>query len=773
MENNKIINEKSEKIKVSVIIPVFNAEKYLKKCLNSVLNQTLTDIEIICINDGSTDNSIEILTEYSNKDDRIKLFDISNHGQGYARNIALKEARGEYISFVDADDWIREDSLQLLYYKSKFDDLDVLFFQLINYMQDSKKYKETDLYNHICFENNGINEDSIFNHHDTSDYLFEIPVCPVSKLYKKSFLEKNKLYFPEGFYFEDNYFFYHMYLMTEKVGFLKEHLYFRRRHDSSLTFDFNIKQFDIVKATNAVINMFKEINAYETYKKSLINHTYTMIRDWFKRAPLEYREKFYQLIKNNFIGLHELHDDFESNLIQEYLIIFNLFDKNDYYLDFDSEYKLCTVNYTIFDGISSYERDSEIYKEYKLNKTKNNYLISIIIPVYNTGKIIHRTLLSIENQTIGFENLEVLLINDNSNDFTSNIINSYAKKYVNVDVININKSTGSSGTPRNIGIIESTSEYLMFLDHDDFFEVDALEKLFDEMNKNNSDVVFGTYSQISNHKVTKIQPKQINSGFYSNIDSNEKIIAIPPPSIWTKLFKKIHIQKNKVLFPTILGEDAIFLSKVLINANGITYLKEENICFHDLMDSSTTNNISLKYLTQGLVSEKYMYNYYKNIGKENYYKIRGSSGIISFYLNQFYKSKLKKEEYKKIFPLMRDFLLIHNKLGNIPNNVRDKTIYYYILHDDEDSFVNFKLFIDGKKLFKENKMVINKKKLDKLKEKVNYLEKNIDRIKKENIKTKEKLSKIKKENKELNKFKKEVLNSSSWKITEPLRNLKN
>lgn len=102
-------------MKVSVIIPVYNSEKYLEKCLNSLIKQTLEDIEIVCINDGSTDNSLEILNAYAKKDRRIKVLSQKNLKQGAARNNGLKIAQGEFISFVDSDDWVDFDYLEKLY----------------------------------------------------------------------------------------------------------------------------------------------------------------------------------------------------------------------------------------------------------------------------------------------------------------------------------------------------------------------------------------------------------------------------------------------------------------------------------------------------------------------------------------------------------------------------------------------------------------------------------------------------------------------------------
>ena len=229
---------------VSVIIPVYNGEKYLKKCLDSVCNQTLNNIEIICVNDGSTDDTYNILEKYASKYENMKIISIIHSGQGVARNVALNEATGEYVSFVDADDWIELNALETLYFKAKQDNLELLFFQMINYIDSSNKFVETDLYNHKCFENNNVKENDVFNSDFTKNFLFEIPVGPVSKLYKKEFLDLHNLRFPEKMIFEDNAFFYNVYFKCNYAGFLKKQLYFRRRHDNSVTQTLDKSKFD-------------------------------------------------------------------------------------------------------------------------------------------------------------------------------------------------------------------------------------------------------------------------------------------------------------------------------------------------------------------------------------------------------------------------------------------------------------------------------------------------------------------------------------------------
>ena len=130
------------KIKVSVIVPVFNVEEYLSTSLDSILNQTLKDIEIICINDGSTDASLDILENYAKKDARIKIISKKNEGQGIARNIGLDNAQGEFIAFVDSDDFIKEDMLEKSYKKSVSKNLDLVMYKVSSF--DNETYEIND-----------------------------------------------------------------------------------------------------------------------------------------------------------------------------------------------------------------------------------------------------------------------------------------------------------------------------------------------------------------------------------------------------------------------------------------------------------------------------------------------------------------------------------------------------------------------------------------------------------------------------------------------------
>lgn len=127
-------------IKVSIIVPVYNVEKYIRCCLDSLVNQTMSNIEIICINDGSTDNSLEILEEYAKKDDRIKIINQENKKQGAARNRGIEIAQGEFIGFVDSDDWVDLDYFEKLYTTALEYQSDVAVASVLKHKKNYQKY---------------------------------------------------------------------------------------------------------------------------------------------------------------------------------------------------------------------------------------------------------------------------------------------------------------------------------------------------------------------------------------------------------------------------------------------------------------------------------------------------------------------------------------------------------------------------------------------------------------------------------------------------------
>lgn len=181
---------------VSVIVPVYNVEKYLSRCLDSLINQTLKNLEIICINDGSKDNSIKILEEYSQKDNRIIILNQDNAGLSAARNNGMNHAKGEYIGFVDSDDWVDLNFFEQLYINVKKYNADIGVAGIKRVRSYKWKY-------HIKFEKEEVIQDinKKFQKCDVPDKCY-----PVNKIYKLSELKKRNIYFEPNVYFEDRLF---------------------------------------------------------------------------------------------------------------------------------------------------------------------------------------------------------------------------------------------------------------------------------------------------------------------------------------------------------------------------------------------------------------------------------------------------------------------------------------------------------------------------------------------------------------------------------------
>ena len=236
--------------KISVIVPVYNVEKYLPECLDSIINQTLRDIEIICLNDGSTDNSLSILKEYASKDERIILIDKKNDGLGYTRKVGLDIAKGKYILFCDSDDYYAElTAFEELYnYAEKVKVEVVIFNHIRNYILEGNIEKRVGNYP----------QKEIFSYLDMKN-IFAFGVTAWSKLYSRKFLNGyNDWYFPKKIKYEDMPF--HFQIFTRAImSHLNKYFYiYRLRAKSTVTSSITIDRiFDLCEVFKEIHNITK------------------------------------------------------------------------------------------------------------------------------------------------------------------------------------------------------------------------------------------------------------------------------------------------------------------------------------------------------------------------------------------------------------------------------------------------------------------------------------------------------------------------------------
>lgn len=255
-------------IKISVIIPVYNVEKYLEKCISSVINQTLKDIEIILINDGSTDNSLKICKEFENKDKRIKLFTQDNKGLGFARNLALLNATGNFVFFLDSDDWIELDSMEKLYNHAKDTSSDVVIsgWKRIEEFTGEVTVTRRDIineYGEVLID---------FKKDDVISKIFsgKINLMACSCLIKRELFINNYLFFPNTFH-EDLYVMPKIYFYAKKISYFNESLYNWLVRKDSITNSFSLKHATGIGGIFIIWkNFLIQEDLYDKYKADLL-----------------------------------------------------------------------------------------------------------------------------------------------------------------------------------------------------------------------------------------------------------------------------------------------------------------------------------------------------------------------------------------------------------------------------------------------------------------------------------------------------------------------
>lgn len=249
-------------IRFSLIIPIYNVDQYLCDCLNSVIAQTYLNYEVICVNDGSTDGSLTILEEYQKEYDNITVISQQNKGLSAARNAGIRAAKGNYLFFLDSDDWIEPDTLKILAQKQNGEDL--LCFNGRRYFEDGT----TEV------PDSGIEDAKLagweyYNKYALLSRKFHF-VCTVLRLYRREYLLKNNLYFEEGIYHEDNLFTPIACYYAQTLKVIPDCLYVYRIREGSITQIANVQRlFDMITVANKLSFFFipiRDIDKSQLYR---------------------------------------------------------------------------------------------------------------------------------------------------------------------------------------------------------------------------------------------------------------------------------------------------------------------------------------------------------------------------------------------------------------------------------------------------------------------------------------------------------------------------
>ena len=306
--------------KVSIIVPVYNVEKYIGKCLDSLVNQTIDDYEVIVVNDGTPDNSQEIIDKYAVKYPNIvKPVIKKNGGLSDARNYGLKYAKGDYIGFVDSDDYVEHSMFEKLYNKAKENDFDITVCD-INYVYDEKTVRVSSLISRDIFTKEGVRE-----------AMINIYPAAWNKLYKRK-LFNNNVRFKKGVWYEDVEFLYRLFPYIDSIGTVKEALINYVQRDNSIIRSFDERLYNYIDNWNGIVEFYKQNGFFNQYQKQIeycyIRYVYcTFIisatnfdkKEFFKAVKIAKKnvnEKFSNYRKNKY---------FYKNLKGIYMLAFSNF----------------------------------------------------------------------------------------------------------------------------------------------------------------------------------------------------------------------------------------------------------------------------------------------------------------------------------------------------------------------------------------------------------------------------------------------------------------
>jgi len=276
---------------VSIIIPVYNVKRYLRQCLDSCLAQTMHEVQIICVDDGSTDSSPDILREYASTDVRVRIVTQKNGGQAAARNAALPHIRGKYLLFVDSDDWIHEETCQRTFQLAEKHDADLCIFRSV---RPGKKVGKTK-------HGQNLHEDIRFLSDLTADekckkQLFCRDISPWCKLTRTDFLRQHEFTFPEGLVFEDVPFHWNVICEAKRILYIKDELYYYRQRAGSTVASRSKNRFDGITVYDIIKQNLEKSGCYEDCRQLFLNDKLAAFRSHYREIGPRFRQEMRQRI---------------------------------------------------------------------------------------------------------------------------------------------------------------------------------------------------------------------------------------------------------------------------------------------------------------------------------------------------------------------------------------------------------------------------------------------------------------------------------------------
>ena len=570
---------------------------YLSQCLDSIIRQTLKEIEIICVDDGSTDKTMDILEEYQRRDQRIRILKQKNSFAGVARNYGLSIATGKYIVFLDSDDFFEPDMLEIMYGKCEKEMADICLCGADKYDTVSGTFQQAPWLLNLNF---AITQP--FNCSSVNNIYGITAPNPWTKMFSLDFIKVNNLKFQNLQRANDCFFVFSALALANRIVAVDKVLvHYRVGQTTNLQATIASTPTLFCDALLAVKERLIQENIYEKVEQSFLNAAICQIQYNLSRLTSDTSgyEKLVNQLKKHY--MNEL--DFSNYLpgfhggAKEYAYVMNALSK-----------------------IS----DEKIFVE--VSKPK----ISILIPVYNTSTFLRCCLDSVVNQTL--QDIEIVCVNDGSTDISPQILQEYAEHDLRLKVIT-QKNAGLF-MARKVAVEYSTGQYIMFLDSDDYLEINTCEELYNTITSKNVDIVqFGTLvdatPEVSIERISNLEKllRPCTDLIYGSILESafkEKKFRF---SLWNKIYRAEIVKKAYSQMP----EDQIFKAEDLyaffiISFFSKSYFGIDNQYYHyrfgsgltgknviniDVFSTICKQNLVAKRIGEFLHSKKAFLRYYE------------------------------------------------------------------------------------------------------------------------------------------------------------------
>ncbi|MBO5057622.1 MAG: glycosyltransferase [Lachnospiraceae bacterium] len=601
-------------VKVSVIIPVYNTEQYLAESIESALDQTLKEIEIIVVDDGSSDDSGRIADAYAALYGNISVIHQENQNLGGARNTGLYAAKGRYIQYLDSDDVLRPEALEHLFNFAEKKAADVVTCDAVSFCEETF---DTSVMNNYTRNKIGIDSEKVWNGKEFWNTFYKqggvfnnayLLFC------RKDFLDEHKISFEKGVYYEDNEHGLKIHLLAQRLVYLPEQLYVRRYRTGSIitspcSMTHLLSQITSVKKiwTNLFTFCTQQDNT-ECVSIYLASNIRKIRNVWERTEMIDYPQLVGKL-EDLFSFIEQNKDAVER--VTKGLVFHNILELTDYVLSKEAE---LGINMHLLQNISRQRHLFHYLEKHVEMQQYREIWVSVVVPIYNAESYLEECLDSILEQT--FPNLEILLIDDGSTDGSADVCKRFRK--IDKRVKYFYKFNGGSTSARKLGVQNATGKYVMFIDADDYIKPDMISYMVDIAENNEADIVTDTFITDVNQqdypqggkleegvfRGEDLKKKVLPNMFYRNILEHWGIW----PTLWGKLFKRDIIgEKILELDERIFyGEDAASVFPACLKANCI-YIIKKYFYHYRAVQNSVSKSVNKDLLDNMYYLHEYLY----------------------------------------------------------------------------------------------------------------------------------------------------------------------